>query len=101
MIRRWLAFGLDAHGASYRHCRFDQPLSSNSRSQNRVAEPGVRITSRKATGWKRAFDDPIALPRGCQLVTLEDAANYIQKLPEAEQLLEEWQAAVEALLMVV
>ncbi len=61
----------------------------------------MRITSRKATGWKRAFDDPIALPRGRQLVTLEDAANYIQKLPEAEQLLEEWQAAVEALLMVV
>jgi hypothetical protein len=25
---------------------------------------------------------------GRQLVTLEDAANYIQKLPEAEQLLE-------------
>jgi hypothetical protein len=30
-----------------------------------------------------------------------DAANYIQKLPGAEQLLEEWQAAVEALLLVV
>jgi hypothetical protein len=43
----------------------------------------------------------IPLPRGRQLVTLEEAANYIQKLPEAEQLLEEWQAAVEALLMVV
>jgi hypothetical protein len=52
-------------------------------------------------GWKRPFDDPIPLPRGRQLVTLEDAANYIQKLPEAEQLLKEWQAAVEALLLVV
>ena len=31
-------------------------------------------------GWKRPFDDPIPLPR--QLVTLEDAANYIQKLPK-------------------
>jgi hypothetical protein len=41
------------------------------------------------------------LPRGRQLVTLEDAAEYIQKLPEAEQLLEEWQAAVEAQLLVV
>ena len=28
-------------------------------------------------------------------------ANYIQKLPKAEQDLEEWQAAVEALLLVV
>ena len=31
----------------------------------------------------------------------EQAAVYIQKLPEAEQLLEEWQATVEALLLVV
>ena len=52
-------------------------------------------------GWKRPFDDPIPLPRGRHLVTLKDAAEYIQKLPEAEQLLAEWQAAVEALLLVV
>jgi hypothetical protein len=51
--------------------------------------------------WSRAFDDPIPLSRGPQLVTLKDAANYIQKLPKAEQDLEEWQAAVEALLLVV
>jgi cob(I)alamin adenosyltransferase len=51
--------------------------------------------------WSRPFDDPIPLPRGRQLVTLKDAANYIQKLPKAEQNLEEWQAAVEALLLVV
>ena len=38
---------------------------------------------------------------GRQLVTLKDAAKYIQKLPNAEQHLEEWQAAVEALLLVV
>jgi hypothetical protein len=30
-----------------------------------------------------------------------DAATYIQKLPKAEQHLEEWQAAVKALLLVV
>jgi hypothetical protein len=54
-----------------------------------------------ATGWKRPFDDPIPLPRGRQLVTLEDAAKYIQKLPKVEQQLAEWQAAVEALLLVV
>jgi hypothetical protein len=51
--------------------------------------------------WSRRFDDPIPLPRGRQLVTLKDGANYIQKLPKAEQHLEEWQAAVEALLLVV
>ena len=33
-------------------------------------------------GWKRAFDEPIPLPKG-QLVTLEDAGNYITKLPKA------------------
>ena len=51
--------------------------------------------------WSRDFDDPIPLPRGRQIVTLKDAGNYIQKLPKAEQDLEEWQAAVEALLLVV
>ena len=54
-----------------------------------------------ASGWKRRFDDLIPLPRGRQLVTLEDAAKYIQKLPAAEQQIAEWQAAVEALLLVV
>jgi len=51
--------------------------------------------------WSRHFDEPIPLPRGRQLVILKDAANYIQKLPKAEQDLEEWHAAVEALLLVV
>jgi hypothetical protein len=37
-----------------------------------------------AKGWRQAFDDPIDLPRGGQLVTLEDAGNYITKLPKAE-----------------
>src|SRR6266403_787036 len=35
-------------------------------------------------GWKRSFDDPIPLPRGRYLVTLEDAGNYITRLPKAE-----------------
>ena len=39
--------------------------------------------------------------RGRQLVTLKDAPKYIQKLPAAEQQIAEWQAAVEALLLVV
>ena len=47
-------------------------------------------------GWKRPFDDPISLPRGRRLVTLEDTAACIMKLPKAEQDLEEWQAATRA-----
>jgi hypothetical protein len=50
--------------------------------------------------WQRHFDDPIPLPRGRQLVTLRDAAEYITKLPKAEHDAEPWQAAMEALLLV-
>ncbi len=49
--------------------------------------------------WSRAFEDPIALPKGRQLLTLDEAAAYIMKLPKAEQNLPEWQAATEALIM--
>jgi hypothetical protein len=50
-------------------------------------------------GWKRPFDDPIPLPRSRQLVTLQEAAAYIIKLPKADRDLPEWQAAGEALIM--
>jgi hypothetical protein len=50
--------------------------------------------------WKRRFDDAIVLPRGRQLVTLEDAGNFITKLPSAEHEAAEWQAAMEALILV-
>ncbi len=49
--------------------------------------------------WSRKFDDPIILPDGSQLVTLLDAGNYITSLAKAEQQLDEWQAAIEALMM--
>ncbi len=42
---------------------------------------GMRVADR---GWKRRFEEPIPLPRGRQLVTLEEAGNYITKLPKAE-----------------
>jgi hypothetical protein len=58
------------------------------------------LTGRRKTGWKRPFDDPIPLPRGRQLVTLEDARNYITKLPKSEHEAAEWQAAMEALILV-
>ena len=50
--------------------------------------------------WSRSFDDPIDLPRGRTLVTLEDAGNYITKLPKAEHSATEWQHAMEALILV-
>jgi hypothetical protein len=49
--------------------------------------------------WSRPFDDPITLPDGRTLLTLRDAADYITSLPKAEQNLEAWQAAIEALIM--
>jgi hypothetical protein len=50
--------------------------------------------------WSRRFEEPIPLPRGRQLVTLEDAGNYITKLPKAEHEAPEWQAAIEAVILV-
>ena len=90
-----MAPALLVHGATrptiiqHRECR--KALKPNS-----IKKVGV-ISDR---GWKRQFEDPIPLPRGRQLVTLEDAARYIQKLPKAEQQLEEWQTAVETLILV-
>jgi hypothetical protein len=52
------------------------------------------------TGWKRPFAEPIDLPRGGRLVTMEDAGRYITKLPKAEHEATEWQAAMEALILV-
>jgi hypothetical protein len=46
------------------------------------------------------FFDPIELPGGRRLVTLRDAARYITKLPKSEHDTPEWQAAMEALLLV-
>jgi hypothetical protein len=53
-----------------------------------------------AKGWKRRFDDPVPLPRGRQIVTLEDAGRYITKLPKIEHDADEWQAAMQALILV-
>jgi hypothetical protein len=47
----------------------------------------------------RVFD-PIVID-GKTLRTLRDAALYITKLPKAEHDADEWQAAMEALLLVV
>jgi hypothetical protein len=51
-------------------------------------------------GWQRRFDEPIPLSKGKKLVTLRDAALYITKLPKAKHDTEEWQTAMEVLLLV-
>jgi hypothetical protein len=50
--------------------------------------------------WDQRFFDPISLPGGKRLVTLRDAALYIMELPKAEHDTQEWQAAMQALLLV-
>ena len=47
-------------------------------------------------GWSRPFQDPIVLPDGRELLTLKNAANYIMKVPRAEQKHDKWQTAIQA-----
>ena len=56
--------------------------------------------SERSSGWSRKFDEPIALADGRRLVTLHDAATYITALPDEESSAAEWQAAIEALMLV-
>src|SRR5258706_12423864 len=74
------------------------------RGRRKVLEPNstkragvIEARKRMAPALRRSDSAPPRPP----LVTLEDAAKYIQKLPKAEQQLLEWQAAVEAMLIVV
>jgi hypothetical protein len=60
----------------------------------------VHLHETPKIGWSREFDEPIALPDGGKLVVLRDAANYITALPAKEAALAEWQAAIEALILV-
>jgi hypothetical protein len=48
--------------------------------------------------WSASFDDPIPLPRGRRLATLQKAADYIMALPEDVQSAAHWQIAVENLI---
>jgi hypothetical protein len=54
----------------------------------------------RGSGLHRPFGDPIPRPGGGQLTTLRDAALHITKLPMAEHDADEWQAAMEALMLV-
>ncbi|WGS18647.1 MULTISPECIES: hypothetical protein [unclassified Bradyrhizobium] len=57
--------------------------------------------AKRATGWRRQFDDPIVLPDGRVLVTLHHAATYITELPKKESAAPEWQTAISELMLVV
>ena len=48
--------------------------------------------------WSTPFDEPIVLGGGRTLATLQQAADYVMKLPEAEQRQARWQTAVENLI---
>ena len=48
--------------------------------------------------WSTPFDEPIALRGGGGLATLQQAADYIMKLPEDVQRQPRWQTAVENLI---
>jgi len=48
--------------------------------------------------WSTAFDEPIDLTGGRQLLTLQQAADYIMTLPPELQQQERWQLAVENLI---
>ena len=50
-------------------------------------------------GWGRPFEEPIDVT-GKQLVTLQDAGEYITALPKKEHSAPEWQAAMQALILV-
>ncbi len=75
------------------------PKMDRSRECRKVSRP----TSTKAgaiSDWSAEFEDPMELPNGRKLLTLRDAATYITKLPKAEHVTPEWQAAIEALILV-
>jgi hypothetical protein len=48
--------------------------------------------------WSTPFDEPIALHRRGALTTLQQAADYIMKLPDKTQQETRWQVAVEHLI---
>jgi hypothetical protein len=48
--------------------------------------------------WSTPFDEPIGLRGGRRLRTLQEAADFIMRLPEAEQQEPRWQIAIETLI---
>jgi hypothetical protein len=59
--------------------------------------PGIPLSH----GWTLRFADLIILQDGGELRTLREAGNYVPKLPKREHDTPEWQAAMQALSLVV
>jgi hypothetical protein len=75
------------------------PVISSISAISRSAVCWLKMPEHRA-GWSREFYEPIALPDGTTVVTLRDAAGYITGLPDAEAVVPEWHAAIEALMLV-
>lgn len=48
--------------------------------------------------WSTAFDDPVRVSNKRKLLTLQEAADYIMRLPEDAQHEAHWQTAIETLI---
>ncbi|MGM5018743.1 hypothetical protein [Tardiphaga sp. 367_B4_N1_1] len=48
--------------------------------------------------WSAKFPEPIALPDGGKLTTLQDAGSYITQLPKKTQTTQAWQNATHVLI---
>ena len=67
-------------------------------AQGDIRQPRNRPTAAPEMPWSTPFDDPIALPGGGRLATLQQAADYIMKLPQEVQQQARWQTAIENLI---
>ncbi|MCK1739801.1 hypothetical protein IVA80_02640 [Bradyrhizobium sp. 139] len=48
--------------------------------------------------WSTAFDDPVRVGHKRKLLTLQEAADYVMRLPEDAQHQAHWQTAIETLI---
>src|SRR5947207_3606972 len=86
--------------AGYMKCHCGDIFNSPLPRGKSGPRPAHQRRSGMKSDWSRKFDEPIPLPKGRQLVNLKDAGTYITKLPAAEHEAQEWQAAMEALILV-
>jgi hypothetical protein len=56
--------------------------------------------NRDPSGWSREFDEPIMLPDGRRLTVLRTLRPTCCPCPPKERQLPEWQAAIEAMMLV-
>jgi hypothetical protein len=69
-------------------------------SRHTGCDAPVRVAGVTLVSWDQSFYGPIELPSGKKLITLRDATHYITILTKPKHDAEEWQTAIEALLLV-